>query len=81
MRYDPDIEPDIERDQPKERKVTVDGQTAIIYPIDPHGFWRARLEKKKNTPKEFEGCFTSVHEAEKAILKYFNAQKLLTTLA
>lgn len=81
MRYDPDIDPDIERDEPKERKVTQDGTTAVIYPIDPHGFWRVKIEKQKVQPKEFEGCYTSVHEAQKAVLTYFNAKKLLASIA
>lgn len=81
MRYDPDLEPDPERDEPKERKLTQDGVTAVIYPIDPHGFWRIKVEKKKVQPKEFEGCFTSVHEAQKAVLTYFNALKLINAVA
>lgn len=81
MRYDPDLDPDVERDEPLERKLTQDGVTAVIYPIDPHGFWRIRVEKKKTQPKEFEGCYTSVHEAQKAVLNYFNAQKLLASVA
>lgn len=77
MRYDPDIDEDPERDFPKERKVThTSGAVAVIYPIDPHGFWRVRIEKKKTQPKEVEGWYTSVHEAEKAVLKYFNTLKL-----
>lgn len=81
MRFIEETDDDTERDFPRERKITQDGKTAVIYAVDPHGFWKAKLEKTKTQPKVFEGVFTGIHEAEKAVLAYFNAQKTITILA
>ncbi len=81
MRYDYEMEADADRDFPRERRVTQDGKTVCIYATDPHGFWRIKLEKQKVQPKEFEGSFTSIHEAEKAVLTYFNSQKVASASA
>lgn len=79
MIYWQEDEEQTERDYPLERKFTHDNITAIIYPIDPHGFWKIRFDKKKTLPQRLEGCYTSVHEAEKAVLGYFNQLKVETS--
>lgn len=58
----------------KQRSFTKDGKTLIVYPIDPHGFWKVRWDKKSKIelPKILTGAFTSIHEAEKAITAFFN---------
>jgi hypothetical protein len=68
-----------ERDHPLERKYTQDNITAIVYPIDPHGFWKIRFDKKKTLPQKLEGSYTSIHEAEKAVLGYFRLLKVETS--
>lgn len=72
----PEIDIDDERDEPVERRITELGQTAIIYPTDPHGFWRIRLDKKKTLPLSLDGCFTGHAEAMKAVTSYFNLLKV-----
>lgn len=74
----PEIDIDDERDEPLERRITDMGQTAIIYPTDPHGFWRIRLDRKKTVPQGLDGCFTGYAEATKAITVYFNQLKAET---
>lgn len=72
---DPEIDTDDEKDLPLERRMEGQGKVAIIYPTDPHGFWRIRLEKSKIIPQNLEGCFTGQGEAEKAVNAYFNLLK------
>lgn len=76
--YDPDIETDDDRDLPVERRYTEHGQTAVIFPSQPHGFWRIKLDKKKNLPPALDGAFTGLAEAEKAVTVYFNSLKAST---
>lgn len=48
--------------------------TAIIEKKGPYGFWFVRLERGQN-PKHFEGSFTSVEEAKKAVFFALEARK------
>lgn len=73
--FDADLEADEERDLPVERRYTECGQTAIIYPTHPHGFWRIKLDKKKTLPRSLDSAYTGLLEAEKAVNAYFNALK------
>jgi hypothetical protein len=61
----------------KERKYEQDGKTLIVYPTNPHGFWKIRFEKKTKDglPRVLDGAFTGVTEAEKAIHSYFRQLK------
>jgi hypothetical protein len=72
---DPEIDTDEDKDLPLERRMESMGKTAIIYPTDPHGFWRVRMERTKNIPPQLEGCYTGIGEAEKAVKAYFNLLK------
>jgi hypothetical protein len=47
--------------------------TAIIEKKGAYGFWYVRLERGNN-PKQFEGTFTSVEEARKAVQNALNAR-------
>jgi dienelactone hydrolase len=79
MKYisDRDIDIDEDRDRPLEREYTDEGVTCIVYPTDPHGFWRIKLAKKTKTlPSRLDGSFTGISEAEKAVKGYFAELKL-----
>jgi len=72
---DPEIDTDEDKDLPLERRMEGPGKVAVIYPTDPHGFWRVRMEKSKIVPRQLEGCYTGIGEAEKAVNAYFNLLK------
>lgn len=70
-----------ESDKEKERSYEVEGKTLIVYPTNPHGFWKIKFERKTkdSLPRVLDGAFTGVTEAEKAITTYRNALKLAAT--
>lgn len=56
---------------PRNRKHSHKGVTYSIKASDPYGFWTITVPKKQ-TPRALSGLFTSVDEAEKAIVRYAN---------
>ena len=54
---------------PRNRVVTHKGITFHISASDPYGFWTIKIPKKQ-TPVLLTGQYTSLDEAEKAIIRY-----------
>lgn len=60
-----------EIEDPRKRFFNHKNVTYTIKASDPYGFWTISVPKKV-TPKAISGNYTSVEEAEKAIIVYSN---------
>lgn len=56
---------------PRSRQFTCKGVTYNIKASDPYGFWTISIPKKA-TPRGIAGHYTSLDEAEKAIIRFSN---------
>lgn len=61
-------------DDPRNRVMTYKEITFNVSASDPYGLWTIRVPKKQ-TPVALTGQYTSLDEAEKAIIRYVNNLK------
>lgn len=59
---------------PRSRTITYKGTTFNVFASDPYGLWTVKIPKKQ-TPVALQGSYTSLDEAEKAIILYANNTK------